>query len=71
MLWRVYRVWCGGFWGVVHWVFVFVDSVEFVPFNRWDAVSYGWGGLCVSGVCCKDNMFLCVVCEAVSGNVVG
>ncbi len=55
----------------MHWVLVFVNCVEFAPLNRLDAVSYGWGGLCVSGVCCKDNMFLYVVCEAVSGGVVG
>ena len=55
----------------MHWVLVFVNCVEFAPLNRCDDVSYGWGGLCVSGVCCKDNMFLYIACEAVSGGVVG
>jgi hypothetical protein len=53
------------------WVFVFVGYVEFATLNRRDAVSFGWRGRCASFVCCGDNMFLHIACEAVSGGVAG
>jgi len=53
------------------WVLVFVGYVEFASFDRRDVVSFDWRERCALFVCCGDNMFLHIACEAVSGSVVG
>ncbi len=71
MLWHVYGIYCDRLEDVMPWVFVFVGYVDFAPPNRRDAVSFCWRWRCASVVCCGDNMFLHIACEAVSGGVVG